>query len=87
MRPSSVCLVLLAVCLFVGPAAAALPADAVPPATDDKISAAAAAAATGVRSKVTAPAGGWGEFIPTDEWQEIMPGQHIPPGLWVLLLH
>lgn len=25
------------------------------------------------------------DFIPTDEWQEILPGQHIPPGLWVRL--
>ncbi len=23
------------------------------------------------------------EFVPTDEWQTVLPGQSVPPGLWV----
>ena len=30
-----------------------------------------------------APVAVGAEFIPTHEWQEIAPGQSIPPGLWV----
>ena len=48
---------------------------------NDSLSASPAASttsATAAASAVTPP-----EFVPTDEWQTVQPGQPIPPGLWV----